>query len=281
MQREADAANIKEKKRDETIEQRLMDTERKNWIMKKNSLIQDVKKRKFTMSVREQKVLGYILSKIRQPVGHEPAEPSRTITFEIKQFCKMCGMDYTSGQNYRDIKTTLDRLAENSFWLDYGDGEFKFQWITTPDIQRGNGVIEVEIPKKTMPYLYDMSEQFTSYRLYLILILKSGYSIAMYEWFKSWAYKKEVTVDISALRDYLGLPANKYSDYKEFKKRVLDSSIKEIEEKTDLRVSYTPIRQGRGYTKIMFEINEVDKYTAAEIEDRILRELNMGSCTHE
>ena len=125
-----------------------------------------------------------------------------------------------------------------------------------------------------MPYLYDMAERFTKYRLYHILILKSSYSIALYEWFKSWAYKKIVTVDISALRSYLGISNDKYVQYKIFRRDLLDRCIKEIEGQTDLRITYRPIRMGRSYSRIEFTIKEVDEETAAEVERRALALLN-------
>lgn len=259
--------------REKILEQAELNSERKNWVVKDNRVIQEVVKRKYELSVREQKVLGYILSKIRQPINNVMLEPSYTIQFEIKQFCKICGIDYDSGGNYRQIQDALDSLASDAFWLYKTDSRFRFQWIHSPEINYG-GVIEVEIPKKTMPYLFDMAEKFTEYRLYHILVLKSGYSIALYEWFKSWQYKKRVTVDIPALRAYLGIPDGKYAEYKAFRRGVLERCIREIEGHTDLRIKFKPIRQGRCFTRIEFEITEVDAQTAAEVERRALAELN-------
>ena len=64
------------------------------------------------------------------------------------------------------------------------------------------------------------------------------------------------------------------AEYKAFRRGVLERCIKEIERKTDLRIKFRPIRQGRFYNRIEFEINEVDEEVAAEIERRTLSELN-------
>lgn len=243
-------------------------------VSKDNRLIQNLVRRKYELSVTEQKVLCFILSKIEPPKGDIVEKPVYTYTFNIQHFCKVCGIDYTSGGNYQYIKTALDRLADNSFWLDYGDGEFRFQWIVTPDIQKGNGVIEVEIPKKVMPYLYNLSEKFTSYQLFNVLALKSSYSIMLYELFKSWAYKGTFTVEIAALRGYLSLDEGKYKDYRDFRRVVLERSIREIEEYTDIRVKFSPIRNGRSYSAIEFNVTVLKGLEGAEANRKALAEIN-------
>jgi len=242
-------------------------------VFKDNRLIQNVTRRKHQLTVMEQKVLCYILSKIK-PARNMADEPQHMIQFEIRQFCRVCGLDYNNGNNYRSVKAALDRLAENSFWIDYGEGEFRFQWITTPDIQRGKGLIEVEIPKKVMPYLYELSEKFTSYQLYNILALKSAYSIMLYEFFKSYAYRQKITVSIDDLRKYLGIEETKYKEYKQFRRGVLERSIKEIEEYTDIRVELRPIRKGRFYSDIEFTIRIISGLESHESYRRVMAEIN-------
>ncbi len=245
--------------------------EREFAVVKDNKLIQSVTRRKYELTVSEQKVLAYILSRIKPSVG---SDPQYVIRFEIKQFCKVCGIDYENGKNYRNIKNALDRLAENSFWLDYGEGEFRFQWIVTPDIQRGSGLVEVEIPRKTMPYLWNLSEKFTSYQLYNILALKSSYSIALYELFKSYAHKKTITVTIDELRRYLGIDPEKYKEFKTFRRSVLDRCIHEIETYTDIRVTVTPIRKGRFYQFLQFDIKVLTGIQGWESYNRTMAEIN-------
>lgn len=246
-------------------------------VQKDNRLIQNLIRRKYELSVTEQKILCYILSKIDHSAKGDIVEyPVYTYSFNIRQFCRVCGINYDSGANYQGIKAALDKLADNSFWLDYGEGEFRFQWITTPDIQKRNGVVEIEIPRKVMPYLYNLSEKYTSYQLFNILALKSSYSIMLYELFKSWAYKEIFTVDISALRDYLSIGDDKYKEYRDFRRVVLEKSIKEIEEYTDIRVKFRGIRNGRSYSKIEFSVKVLkdEDIEGIEAKRRALAEIN-------
>lgn len=263
----------KKKETKEAIEGMELLSSRSFSVVKDNKLIQNVTRRKYELTVLEQKVLCFILSKIK-PAENIASLPEYTYQFNIRDFCRVCGIDYDNGKNYKNVKTALDKLADNSFWLDYGEGEFRFQWIVTPDIRRGQGVIEVEIPRKVMPYLWNLSEKFTAYQLYNILALKSSYSIMLYELLKSYAWKKNLTLSIEDLRRYLGIGQDKYREYKVFRRAVIDRSIAEIEKYTDLRVTYEPVRNGRYCVAMEFHIRTAEGAETWESYRRAMAEIN-------
>lgn len=222
-------------------------------VVKDNQLIQNVTRRKSTLTVLEQKAIGYILSLIKPP-DNATSQPIYEYTFDIRHFCRVCGIDYNNGKNYQNIKNVLCKLASNGFWIEVtGDKEIYFQWIVTPEINKGSGKITIEIPKKIMPYLYGLQEKFTEYELFQILALKSAHSIALYEMMKSYAYQKKVILDITEIKYFLGIE-KKYAEYKAFRRKIIEPAIEEINEFTDLEVNWCPIRDGRFYTKIEFRI---------------------------
>ena len=53
---------------------------------------------------------------------------------------------------------------------------------------------------------------------------------------------------------------NKYLQYKEMQRNVINSSVKEINKYTDLDVEYTTIKQGRSISKLVFTIKEKSGY---------------------
>ena len=222
-------------------------------VVKDNHLIQNVTRRKSVLTVLEQKAIGYILSLIKPP-DNESSQPIYEYTFDVRNFCKICGIDCNNGKNHQNVKNVLSKLASNGFWIEVdADKEIYFQWITAPEINRGSGKITVEIPKKIMPYLYGLQEKFTEYELFQILALKGIHSIALYEMMKSYAYQKRVTLNISEIKYYLGIE-KKYTEYKAFRRKIIEPAINEINEFTDLEVHWLPIREGRFYTKIEFRI---------------------------
>ena len=93
----------------------------------------------------------------------------------------------------------------------------------------------------------DGAEQFfTQYMLSQTANLNSVYSVRLYELLIQWkAAGKTPVFELSLFRGQMGLDDGEYRDMSNFKKRVLDLAVNEINEKTDLTVSYTQEKKGR------------------------------------
>jgi plasmid replication initiation protein len=87
--------------------------------------------------------------------------------------------------------------------------------------------------------------------------LNSGYSVFTYIFIKIMkdtsikSTLKKIKLDVNDFKSKLGL-ANKYKLISTFKQKVLDVVKKEINEYTDLNISYELIKEGRSFTKIEF-----------------------------
>lgn len=243
-------------------EQIAIEKARENKVVKDNRLIQNVTRRKYELSVLEQKILGFIISLIKPP-ENITSEPQYKYEFDIRTFCKVCGIDCDNGKNYVNVKEALRKIADNSFWIDEGESELYFQWINTPRINKKSGKITIRISDEVMPYLWNLQERFTAYELYQILALKSSHSIAIYELLKSHAFKKKIIVGIDDLKKYLNVES-KYKDYKDFRRKVIEQAIGEINQYTDLNISWNPIRNGRFYVAIEFNIAQKEQWAGYE-----------------
>lgn len=241
-------------------------------VVKDNKLIQNVTRRKYELSVLEQKVLGFILSLIKPP-ENAISTPVYRYEFDIRTFCKVCGIDYNSGTNYENIRNALKKLADNSFWIEEDDEELLFQWITTPRIKKKSGKVIIKISDDVMPYLYNLQERFTTYELYQILALKGSYSIALYELFKSYAFRKKIIFSIDDIKKYLSIE-DKYKEYKAFRRKIIEPAIKEINDFTDLEIKWTPIKKGRYYVAIEFVIVTKQHWEGYEAYRRTMAELH-------
>ena len=102
------------------------------------------------------------------------------------------------------------------------------------------------------PYLLQLHERFTQFELMYTLAMKSQYSIRLYEILKSYEYKHNIILTIDELKKQLF--ATKYTRYPDFKRYVLEKALKEIDDLSDLNVSYKIIKEGRTFTKIQFSI---------------------------
>lgn len=246
---------------------------RENKVVKDNRLINNVSRRKYELTVLEQKTLAYIISKIK-PEEVSDLPTCYRVHFEIQDFCKVTGIDETNGNNYRHIKKALENIADKGFWLEHEGGELYFQWIITPDIFKNKGAIEVDIAPKIIPYLVALRERFVEYELWQVLGLKGKYSIPIFELCKSNAYRKRFNVLLSELRKYLGIEEDKYKEYKEFKRNILTPAITEINNYTSIDLAIEGIRTGRKYTHIEFSVSIKDGWEGAEAYRRVTAEIN-------
>jgi plasmid replication initiation protein len=221
-------------------------TEIRNYkIVKANELIQ---KSRYNLQVQEQKIILYLISKIK-PENIDLKE----YLFEIKDFCKICGLDDTSGANYKYIKQTLKDLRDKSIWIKLENGaETTLAWIDKVTIFENSGTVNIKIDDMMKPYLLQLKGHFTQYELLYTLGMKSQYSIRLYELMKSYEFQKEKLFEMEELK--VRLSAETYNRFPDFKRRVLDPAIQEINNLSDLTVVYDLIKEGRKYIEIKFLI---------------------------
>ena len=136
-----------------------------------------------------------------------------------------------------------------------------------------NDYIVIGFTPQIMPYVSALKKCFTQYQLADVLKLKSRYAIALYRWLMmSWRQyehyfgTKERTpeqlvsyrnprISLAELRQIMGT-GDKYADFRNLRKWVLDTAVDEINEKTGYAISYEKVSSGRRVTGIVFHITD-------------------------
>ena len=214
-------------------------------VVKHNDLIQ---KSRYDLSAQEQRIILYLVSKIK-PEDND----LHSYEFEIKEFCEVCGIDYDNGANYKYIKQTLKGLRDKSIWITLENGkETTLAWIDKVTMDKRSGVVEIKIDDMMKPYLLQLKEKFTKYSLYFTLALKSKYSIRLYEILKSYQKLEQCEFEIDHLKTMIDAETHKL--FANFKAKVLDIAVREINDCSDILVSYELEKQGRKFNKIKFTL---------------------------
>ena len=217
-------------------------------VVKHNDLL---RKSRYTLSSSEQKIIIYLISKIKAD-----DKELKSIDIDIKEFCHVANIQLNGGEVYNRIKHTIKSIADKSWWLTSGENkEILFRWIDQAEIEKGNGIITLGLSKHLTPYLIELKRDFTRYELINILTLKSKYSIRLYELLKSYLWQGGWQVQVKELREILEVN-NKYPEFKDFKKKVLQPTIEEINKYTDLQVEMQTLKTSRSVTHLYFKIEE-------------------------
>lgn len=227
-------------------------------VVKGNELVQQ---NRFELSLIEQKTVAFICSMIKpiEAIDRAKGVPFQLeYEFNIRDYCKVCGIDYDNGKNYANVKETLKRLRDRSMWLAMPDGsESLVGWLAKVNTNKKSGIAKIKIDEDLVPYLFDLGQKFTQYQLYNILAMKSAFSVRIYELMKSYAFQKTKTFDLDELKHLLMVDDVKsYERFPDFRRKVLEISQREINELTDINISFEPITKGRKVAKVKFKIEQ-------------------------
>lgn len=98
---------------------------------------------------------------------------------------------------------------------------------------------------------------FTKYHIEQTHALNSRYSLRLYELVIQYLKMCETPVfDLKKFRFQMGLLPNEYDRMNNFKKKVLDLAVSEINEKTDVFIKYNNIKKGRVITGFKFFVEK-------------------------
>ena len=232
-------------------------------VVKSNDLIQ---RNRFELSLPEQKTVAYICSMI-QPIQTEESGFQLEYEFKIREYCKICGIDYDNGKNYQDVKATLKKLRDKSMWLTLPDGsETTVGWLAKATTNKKSGIAHIKLDEDMVPYLFDLKQKFTQYQLYNVLGMKSAFSVRIYELMKSYSFRHTITFELDELKKLLMVEDVKsYNRFPDFRRKVLEKAQLEINELTDINIEFEPIKTGRKVTSIKFIIEEKFKNSRKRI----------------
>ncbi|WP_120938085.1 replication initiation protein [Helicobacter pylori] len=105
------------------------------------------------------------------------------------------------------------------------------------------------------PYLLGLRKNFTQIPLQHILPINSGYAIRIYQMLLSELKqnRNETTRYLIELQDILCVPKSMYK-WDNFKRNVLEPSLKEINATTDIVADYRPLKERQKIVKLAFEL---------------------------
>ncbi|EJR28758.1 MULTISPECIES: replication initiation protein [Bacillus cereus group] len=213
-----------------------------NIVSKSNTLIEANSR----LNLVEQKMLLCLASNI------EPGDRDfKTYVFPIRQFHNLLGLK--GATKYTELSKITKELLSKVIEIRVGDELIQVSWISSAIYNQNKGTIDIRFDPLLKPFLLELSNKFTSYKLANVIKLKSTYAIRIYELLKQYEDLKERTISLESLRYFLDA-IDVYPNYANFKQRVLKPSQKELNQKTDIFFDFEEIKSGRKVQRIKFII---------------------------
>ena len=176
---------------------------------------------------------------------------------------------------YKALKSAANGLFESYFEYDYihektGKPAHRVvRWAQAVSYIETAGMIELQFTDAVIPLITRLSEQYTEYDLKQVSELQSEYAIRLYELIMQWkSVGKTNKIPLAEFRTKLGVEPEQYKKMCNFKARVLDLAISQINDFTDVTATYEQHKAGRAVTGFTFKFKmKVNKEkTAANIE---------------
>ena len=233
-------------------------------VFQSNSFIES----RQSYTLQEKRLLSTIISFVK------PTDTKFiTYDFSIKEWADLTGK---SKENFYQIADSVtDGLMSKIIKIDRigkdGKKAFKkFHVMSTANYD--DGVLELEISKDMNDIFLQLQSRknYTHYELVEFVTLTSTHAQRIYELIKQYQHSKnrKRTISLLDLKMMLGIE-DKYKEFKEFRKYVLNIALKQIEEHTTLRYKWQGVKRGRKIHSIEFyEIHTAGKESPTELQEQ-------------
>lgn len=174
-----------------------------------------------------------------------------------------------------NIKKTIQILKQTSLEFEKNeDGdtiECDYNLISGSEYNVNKEIFKIKLAERLYKHLIDYTV-YAPLSLDILTKFKSFYSQRLYELLRLWSRTDKLIIKsfkVDQLRFILGV-VDKYPEYKNFKQRVLNQAIKEINQFGNMKVEIEEIKVGRKVEEIKFEILDYER--KVYFRDRIKKE---------
>lgn len=216
-------------------------------VAKSNTLIDA----SYKLNVQAQKLVLACLSKID---SRPDVEPKKEIKLTALEFSELMGIDVKNA--HRELYKAADALFKSSILLREEHEETELYWIQKKVKKlRGEGAVTLVWSDEVLRYICQLKSRFTTYKLRNIAALQSGHSIRLYELLMRFNATNSRVITLDDFRSALGLD-DKYPLFKDLNKWVIKPSVEELNQRSDLVISYETIRKGRAVSALAFTFKQ-------------------------
>ena len=250
-----------------------MTLKRSELVVKSNRLIEA----SYRLGLNEQRIILYSICRCREE--QKGLFPDLPVTITADAFTKQFP-SVGRGTVYQQLRDAMEALYDRSVTIhdiDPVSGHArvkKTRWISEGAYVDGAGNIQVIFTPEVIKYITRLEAEFTSYQLEKVGNMTSSYAVRIYEMLSQHREIGHCTLNLTWLRETLGVEPGEYKLTADFKKWVIEIAVDQINKHSDLTVSYKPVKTGRAITDFAFKVKVKDRKpkAAGSANDQAIRE---------
>ena len=236
-------------------------------VVKSNTLINA----SYSLTLAEQRLIGLAIVKANNQ--HKEVDTNTMLVVTAAEYVDMFKVDRAAA--YMALKDASERLFSRYFTYDIYSREYgkeydlkppkklstsddlikvKSRWVQKIAYREKSGAVYFQFSTDLIPLITNLKEYFTSYYLSQTSDFSSTYATRLFELLMQWKSTNAIPVmALHELRNSLGVEENQYKLVADFKKRVLDIAVNQINETTDYKIEYEQHKEGRTITGFSFK----------------------------
>ena len=162
--------------------------------------------------------------------------------------------------HYQQLREATEGIGSRMFEIETQKSLKQLWLFSSVEYLLGTGSFVVKVNEDAMPYFFELKNNFTMIHLKSVLSCSSKFAKRLYAIACQWRSLGYHTFEISELKQMLGLVdkdgKEQFKQFTQFKKDVLEIAAKQINEYTDINLSYEFIKKGRSFHKVKLLINK-------------------------
>ena len=214
------------------------------WVVMQNRITQAFRE----MSIDEKRIIILASPLVRLSKATEQT----FIEVTALEFAQLSNIDSHSA--YKQMRAAGKKLMKRSFIYKDKDGvDTEVQWVIRS--KYANGYVSMNFTEEVIQLLkvFDSLNPYTKYLKDDILSLKLTYSIDLYHLAKKHQGMGSFTMSLDDYRQELGTPKS-YLRINNLKDNAVDAPIQEINEKTDIKITYENVKRGKEVIGLKFTV---------------------------
>ena len=229
----------------------------KNGLVVKDNALMNAS---YNLEVTEQRLI--LLAIINARETHQGITSDSKLEIHANDYASQ--FHVTKEAAYKALKTAVNNLFERQFSFKEetkkGIGVVRSRWVSRIKYIDDSAILEITFAPDVVPLITRLEKHFTSYQIQQVTQLTGKYAIRLYELLIAWREVGKVPqIELSDFRAKLGVEDDEYKAMNHFKSRVLEPSIKQINQHTDITVNYEQHKRGRTITGFSFKFKQKQK----------------------
>lgn len=217
-------------------------------VYKSNALVEA----SYRLSVAEQRIILACISRVRRD---QPLTSDVLYTVSVADIAAISGS--SSGTLYSDLEKAALKLKRREVWIkerpNGGEREeiLVTGWVQSIRYVRSEGCVRLRFSQDMLPYLSELSEQFTRYALSDVAKMTSAHAIRLFELLAQYGSIGQREISVEQLREWFQL-GDSYPLMADLRRWVIEPAASQVNQHSPLQVAWAQRKTGRRVSHLLF-----------------------------